>query len=247
MRHKIKSPSDLITLRESLIKQRDPRAGERSVRICTGGGCIALGALDLRDSLKELLEKEGIDIPVKETGCMGPCAHGPVLNIQPDDIYYRGVTAADLPLIATEHLRNGRVVDSLLMDRGINSIEEKIVLRNCGRIDPLDIEDSIREGGYGALAGILEEGRDPESVIGELKKSGLRGRGGAGFPTWMKWDFTARADGEEKYVLCNGDEGDPGAFMDRSVLEGDPHSLIEGMLIAAVAIGAERGFIYVRA
>ena len=180
---------------------------------------------------------------------MGPCAHGPVVNIQPDNIYYRALTPDDVPRIVVEHLKEGIPVEGLLMDRGITDspIEEKIVLRNCGRIDPLDIRDYIAEGGYSALARLLKENTSGEQMVETLKKSGLRGRGGAGFPAWMKWNFTRTAEGDKKFVLCNGDEGDPGAFMDRSVLEGDPHSLIEGMTIAALAIGADRGFVYVRA
>jgi NADH-quinone oxidoreductase subunit F len=186
---------------------------------------------------------------------MGPCAHGPVLAI--GDCYYRGISEAALPLIADEHLKHGRPVESLLLDNTCKDCPEekksffegqkKVVLRNCGLIDPLNIDDAIAGEGYGALGRILDDKTPGEAIIEDIKRSGLRGRGGAGFPTWRKWDMTRAARGDEKFVLCNADEGDPGAFMDRSVLEGDPHSLIEGMTIAAYAIRASQGYVYVRA
>ncbi len=192
-----------------------------------------------------------------ETGCLGPCVVGPVAVVYPDAVMYQNLKPADAERITEEHLLKGRVVKDLAADSaapevaGLKEIpffrrQVKIVLRNCGLIDPLKIEEYIARDGYLALAKVLTE-MTPEQVIDEVKKSGLRGRGGAGFSTGMKWEFTRKAKGDVKYVLCNADEGDPGAFMDRSVLEGDPHSVIEAMAIAAYAIGAKQGYVYVRA
>ena len=191
-----------------------------------------------------------------EVGCLGPCSGGPVVVV--GDVFYEHLRWQDCAEIVREHLGKGVVVDRLTHRRPdgrhvsrLNEIDffrrqTKIVLGRCGRIDPQQIDDYIGEDGYQALAKVLSD-RSPESVLNELRVSGLRGRGGAGFPTWRKWDFTRKAAGDAKYVVCNADEGDPGAFMDRSILEGDPHAVIEGMAIAALTIGACRGFIYVRA
>ena len=230
------------------------------VLVCTGGGCIASGALEVSAALREQLEKHGLqhEIKVIESGCLGPCAVGPVASVYPDGTFYQGLRADDAEEIVKEHLLKGRVVERLvhktpagqpvsgLHEIGFFQKQVKIVLRNCGVIDPLRIEEYIARDGYQALGKVLTE-MTPEQVIAEMKKSGLRGRGGAGFPTGLKWEFTRKSKGEVKYILCNGDEGDPGAFMDRSVLEGDPHSVIEGMAIAAYAIGAHQGFAYIRA
>ena len=187
------------------------------------------------------------------------CAAGPVVTIQPDGVFYENVKPEDVPEIVKQHIMNGKVVQRLVHKEiltgapipKMNDIpffkkQEKIVLRNCGTIDPLDIDQYIERGGYGGLLKVLE-GMTSEQIIADVTKSGLRGRGGAGFLTGMKWGFASKTPGEIKYVLCNADEGDPGAFMDRSILEGDPHSVIEGMAIAGYAIGASQGYVYVRA
>ncbi|MBN1411273.1 MAG: NADH-quinone oxidoreductase subunit NuoF [Spirochaetales bacterium] len=231
------------------------------ISICTGGGCLASGARAVLDSLIREISDRRLEqqVIVTPTGCLGPCAAGPVLLIKPDNVFYEGVAPEDAGEIIDKHLVPGGRVERLLHkdDRtgkfapGPEDIEffkrqQKIVLRNCGTVNPLSINDYIEREGYQALSAVLSD-YSPDRVIEEMKASGLRGRGGAGFPTWMKWNFARKAEGKIKYVLCNADEGDPGAFMDRSVLEGDPHSLIEGMAIAAYAVGSSRGYVYVRA
>ena len=254
---KIKNITDLSQRRDTAQKSRN--AVKEIVHLCSGAGCIASGALDVKEALEKEIEKAGLTVQVKETGCLGPCAQGPVILMKPDETFYEGVKPEDTPKIVSEHLGQRKVVEELthrnhssgLKVETIDKVDfyqgqARIVLRNCGTISPLDLDDFIAAGGYAALAKTLEQ-YSREQVIEEIQHSGLRGRGGAGFPTYLKWEFTRRAEGEEKFVLCNADEGDPGAFMDRSVLEGDPHSLIEGMAIAAYAVGADRGFVYVRA
>jgi len=231
------------------------------VLVCTGGGCIASGALEVSAALREQIERQGLqeEIKVIESGCLGPCAVGPVAAVYPDNVFYQGIRPDDAAEIVEEHLLKGRVVERLVHKSAVTGEKKpglheidffqkqvKIVLRNCGVIDPMRIEEYVAHDGYQALAKVLTEMK-PEQVVAEVKKSGLRGRGGAGFPTGMKWEFTRKSPGDVKYILCNGDEGDPGAFMDRSVLEGDPHSVIEGMAIAAFAIGAHQGYAYIRA
>ncbi len=230
------------------------------VLVCTGGGCIASGALEVSDALRKCINKHGLadEVKVIETGCLGPCVVGPVAAIYPDGVFYQNIRPDDAEDIVQEHLLKGRIVERLvhkspagtakpnLHEIGFFQKQVKIVLRNCGLIDPLKIEEYIAREGYAALAKALTEMK-PDDVIDVVKKSGLRGRGGAGFPTGMKWGFTRKAAGDVKYILCNGDEGDPGAFMDRSVLEGDPHSVIEGMTIAGYAIGCRQGYAYIRA
>ncbi len=231
------------------------------VLVCAGAGCVASGALDLSAAIQQALRKHGLheEINIVHTGCLGPCAIGPVVVVYPDGVFYQGVKPADAEDLVVEHLLKGRVVQRLnfktatteqiipaLQEIEFFQQQQKIVLRNCGAIDPTNIEEYIARDGYQALAKVLTE-MTPDQVVEEVKKSGLRGRGGAGFPTGAKWAFTRKAPGTKKYVLCNADEGDPGAFMDRSVLEGDPHSVIEAMIIAAYAIGSDEGFVYVRA
>ena len=231
------------------------------VLVCTGGGCIASGALEVSAAFTKELEDMGIapKTQVVETGCLGPCAVGPVVLIYPDGVFYQNVQIADVHEIVEEHLLKGRIVERLVShapgtDRSVAEMEDveffnrqvKIVLRNSGIIDPLKIEEYIAREGYQALAKVLTE-MTPDEVVSEVLRSGLRGRGGAGFPTGLKWKFARQTESDVKYILCNADEGDPGAFMDRSVLEGDPHSLIEGMAIGAYAIGAKEGFVYLRA
>ncbi|MBN1320592.1 MAG: FAD-dependent oxidoreductase [Thermoleophilia bacterium] len=231
------------------------------VLVCTGGGCIASGSLEVSAAFKEEITRQGLSNfnQVIETGCLGPCAVGPVVLVYPDGVFYQNVKVEDVPEIVSEHLLKGRIVERLVShapgtDRTVAEMEDvdffnrqvKIVLRNSGIIDPLKIEEYIAREGYQALAKVLTE-MEPEEVVSEIVRSGLRGRGGAGFSTGLKWKFAMHADSDVKYMLCNADEGDPGAFMDRSVLEGDPHSLIEGMAIGAYAIGAKQGYVYLRA
>ncbi|MDO8303384.1 MAG: NAD(P)H-dependent oxidoreductase subunit E, partial [Sedimentisphaerales bacterium] len=230
------------------------------VLVCTGGGCIASGALEVSEALRKGIAKYKLEneIRVVETGCLGPCVVGPVAAIYPDGVFYQNIKPEDADDIVQEHLLKGRVVERLvhkgMAGKSVPELEEigffkkqvKVVLRNCGVIDPLKIEEYIARDGYEALGKVLTAMK-PEQVIDEMTRSGLRGRGGAGFPTGLKWGFTRKAKGDQKFILCNGDEGDPGAFMDRSVLEGDPHSVVEGMAIGAYAIGASQGYAYIRA
>ncbi|WP_020611344.1 NADH-quinone oxidoreductase subunit NuoF [Sediminispirochaeta bajacaliforniensis] len=234
------------------------------IRVCAGGGCLASGSIEVMEALESNLKELAVDASVKKTGCLGPCARGPVVMIEPEGLFYEGVHPEDCREICESLYKAGKndtvaPIEHLLHynraeQRSVVMVDEvdfyrgqaKIVLSRCGVVDPDSIEDAIACGAYSALARVLSED-DTDKVIDTLKKSGLRGRGGAGFPTWLKWDFTRKSPGEEKYVLCNADEGDPGAFMDRSVLEGDPHALIEGMAIAGKTIGADHGVVYVRA
>ena len=254
---KLTSVKALLTLKESTKRQMD--TGKQEILICCGAGCIASGSLKLKKCLEDEIKAANLDIEVKETGCMGPCSQGPVIMIQPDGIVYESLSTDNASRIIKEHIIGGKVIEDFAFrsrstgekEAEIENIDffklqKKIVLRNCGKINPLKIEEYIAENGYEALAEIIGK-VSGEDVIDEVKQSGLRGRGGAGFPTWMKWNFTKEAGTGQKYVLCNADEGDPGAFMDRSVLEGDPHSIIEGMAIAAYAVGADKGYVYVRA
>ncbi len=231
------------------------------VLICSGAACISNNSQLIRKKLEEVIAKEGLqeEVAIIETGCMGPCELGPVMLVYPDGTFYIRLKEEDVEEIVKEHFLKGRPVRRLLWEtpearkiaeekKQIPFFEKqfKIALANCGKIDPENIEEYIATGGYEALGKVLTEMK-PEEVIDEIVKSGLRGRGGAGFPTGLKWKFTREAQGNEKYVICNADEGDPGAFMDRAILEGDPHAVLEGMAIAAYAIGAKQGYIYVRA
>jgi NADH-quinone oxidoreductase subunit F len=237
-----------------LLNTTREQADEPKILICTGGGCIASGALDLVGAVNKTLAKLGLDIPIVKTGCLGPCSKGPVISCYPRHTVYEEVHPKHLEELLRSHyiekvpyapLILGHADERVQGDSTFFSQQKKIVLRNCGTVDPLSITDAIAHGSYRALAKVLEE---PElDIIHILEESGIRGRGGAGFPTWLKWKFTKQAEGTQKYVLCNADEGDPGAYMDRSILEGDPHALIEGMAIAARTIGATKGYVYVRA
>ncbi len=257
---RIPSADALRELRDTLTSLQTNRAadGQRQIRLCMGASCIASGAERVREALEQELVTRGLarQVDLLETGCAGPCSGGPVLVI--DDVFYEHVQPEDAADLVMEHLTKGRTVDRLThrrpdgrniphaADMDFFKRQTKIVLRNCGQLDPRSTDDYIARDGYQGLAKVLS-GDTSEQVLGELKASGLRGRGGAGFPTWQKWKFTRDAAGDTKYVVCNADEGDPGAFMDRSVLEGDPHSLIEGMVIAGRTVGASRGYVYVRA
>jgi NADP-reducing hydrogenase subunit HndC len=231
------------------------------ILVCAGAGCISSGGNALKDVLAAELKKRGLDEEVKivETGCMGPCDLGPVMLVHPEGTFYQRVTALDVPKLVEEHFIKGRLYTKLLpkddvtadvvttqRDFSFFAKQEKIVLENCGLIDAENIEEYIARDGYAALGKVLTSMK-PEQVIAEIKASGLRGRGGAGFPTGVKWELMAKAAVTPKYVICNADEGDPGAFMNRAVLEGDPHRVLEGMAIGAYAMGAKRGFIYIRA
>ena len=229
--------------------------------LCGGTGCHASGSQEIKEALKEELARHKLsnEIRVIETGCNGFCAQGPVMIVQPEGIFYQKLTKEDIPYLVEEHFLKGRPVKKLFYKEpasaetipGMDDIpfyakQKLIVLKNRGAIDPESIDEYIARDGYlGASKALLE--MTPQEIIGEVKKSGLRGRGGAGFPTGLKWEFANKAMGDIKYALCNADEGDPGAFMDRSVLEADPHAVLEGMIIAAKAIGAHQGFIYCRA
>lgn len=229
--------------------------------LCAGTSCIASGSLEVKDALQKELLKRNLqdDVQIVMTGCNGFCARGPLVVVYPDGVFYNQVKPEHAPLIVEEHVLKGRVVQELLFKEAaakdkvplIKDIDffgrqRLIALRNRGLIDAESIDDYIARDGYSALAKALES-MTPEQVIEEVKISGLRGRGGGGFPTGMKWEECRKYDNFPKYTVCNGDEGDPGAFMDRSVMEGDPHSVLEGMAVSGYAIGANKGYIYVRA
>ncbi len=233
------------------------------VLICGGTGCTSSGSAAIEKALVSEIEKNGLkeEVQVVKTGCFGLCALGPIMIVYPEGTFYSMVKVEDIPEIVEEHLLKGRVVTRLVYqetvtDNGIKSLQDtafykkqnRVALRNCGVINPENIDEYIGEGGYQALAKVLTE-MSPDDVIQTILDSGLRGRGGGGFPTGMKWKLARNIvkDADQKYVCCNADEGDPGAFMDRSVLEGDPHVVLEAMAIAGYAIGATQGYIYVRA
>ncbi|OPX42582.1 NADP-reducing hydrogenase subunit HndC [Ruminiclostridium hungatei] len=231
------------------------------VLVCAGTGCTSSNSLKIMEEMESLLKKSNLadEVKIVKTGCFGLCAEGPIVVVYPEGAMYVRVEAADVKDIVEEHLLKGRIVRRLLagekeaedITKVLENVDffkrqQRIALRNCGRINPENIDEYIAFDGYKALEKVLTE-LTPEGVIDTVKRSGLRGRGGGGFPTGIKWEFAAKQVSDQKYVCCNADEGDPGAFMDRSVLEGDPHSLIEAMSIAGYAIGATEGFIYVRA
>ena len=232
-----------------------------NVLVCGGTGCTSSNSLTIVNKLKEEIERQGLqdEVNVITTGCFGLCALGPIMVVYPEGSFYSMVKVEDIPEIVEEHLLKGRIVTRLLYQetveedtiKSLNKTafyekQKRVALRNCGVIDPEKIDDYIAQDGYAALGKVLTEMK-PEEVIQTILDSGLRGRGGAGFPTGLKWKFAAANDADQKYVCCNADEGDPGAFMDRSVLEGDPHAVLEAMAIAGYAIGASQGYIYVRA
>ncbi|AHC13717.1 NADH-quinone oxidoreductase subunit NuoF [Salinispira pacifica] len=229
------------------------------ILVCGGTGCESSKADDIYQNLKQSAEEHKVekDVQIVKTGCFGFCEKGPICKVLPDESFYVEVKPEDAKDIIEEHVVKGRQVDRLLYkEEGTHakSIENisfyqkqvRIVLRNCGFINPENIEEYIAREGYAALEKVLSEMK-PQDVIEELKASKIRGRGGAGFPTWKKWSFTKDVDADQKYIVCNADEGDPGAYMDRSVLEGDPHSVLEAMAIAGYTVGADKGFIYIRA
>ena len=228
--------------------------------VCAGTGCVSCGAFRIKEALEKEIKKRKLqdEVLVIATGCNGFCERGPILMVHPDGVFYQQLKVGDIPFLVEEHLIKGRPVKKLMYippaekepipkmkDIEFFKHQRLIVLRNRGRIDPEKVEEYIAFDGYEALGKALSE-MTPEKIIAEITASGLRGRGGAGFPTGKKWAAGRAAKGSPKYLICNGDEGDPGAFMDRSVLEADPHAILEGMVIGAKAVGAEKGFIYIR-
>ena len=255
---KIKSVSDLEKWREAILGKE--KGFDFTISVCGGTGCHAYGCKKVRDQFAKAIKKkgDGQKVRLKFTGCRGFCERGPIVTIQPQGIFYQKVQEKDVPLILSETVEKGKVLDHLLYEDSLTKrkltsekdipfykAQHRLVLGNNGLIEPSKIEDYVGIGGYRSLAKAFIEMK-PLQIIDEIKASGLRGRGGAGFPTGRKWESCRNAPGEIKYVICNCDEGDPGAYMDRSLLEGNPHSVIEGMIIGAFAIGASQGFIYVR-
>ncbi|MFQ5965014.1 MAG: NADH-quinone oxidoreductase subunit NuoF [Candidatus Scalinduaceae bacterium] len=252
----LKSYDDFIAAKK--ICEEKFRQDKVRVNVCMTG-CRALGAEEVCDEFKKQLENQklGDKVEIVETGCQGLCARAPVVTIEPLGVFYGRVTPEIVPEIISSTIEEGKVINKLcyveagkripyIKDVPFYNKQKKVVLRNCGIIDPNNIEQYIARKGYEGFTKALLKLKQVD-IINEIKDSGLRGRGGAGFPTGIKWEFAKKAKGDAKYIICNADEGDPGAFMDRAVLEGDPHAVIEGMLIAAFAIGSEKGFIYVRA
>lgn len=238
-----------------------PENHKIDILVCGVAGCASSGSLKVADTIDEQIRVHGLGEQVKviKTGCFGMCAEGPIVMICPEHVMYTKVTEEDVREIFDSHIINGKVVHRLMASENEHeeiqdrlpkipfySMQKRIALLNCGIIDPENIEEYIALDGYQALAKVLNE-MEPDDVINEVKKSGLRGRGGGGFPTGRKWESSAVVQDHEKYVICNADEGDPGAFMDRSILEGDPHSVIEAMIINGYAVGSHQGYIYVRA
>lgn len=253
---RVSSISEFEEIRRSVMEQR--KLQKRYICTCCGTGCTSAGARPVVNTFNELFSKLGLEISVKPTGCHGFCEQGPIVIVRPEGIFYRRVKPEDVKKIITKTILENKIVDELLYEDP--STKKKVIYendipfyRNQGRIllscnsnlDPTDILDYISIGGYTALAKVLTS-MSPEEVIREIKKSGLRGRGGAGFPTGDKWEVARKQKEELKFIICNADEGDPGAYMDRSLLEGNPHLVIEGMLIGAYAIGASMGYVYVR-
>ena len=261
----MKTIEEIHKIREEKRKELDLRVNiknntiEKHILVCHGTGCTSSKSPEILESFKRILKEKDIkNVKVIKTGCFGLCAKGPVVIIRPEDVFYANCKPEDCEEIIQTHLIEGKIVKRLLVkdidgtkvhkldDLSFYKKQKRIALKNCGIINPENIDEYIAFNGYEALERVLRE-YTKEEVIDIIKRSGLRGRGGAGFPTGLKWELTKNADSEQKYVVCNADEGDPGAFMDRSILEGDPHSIIEAMAIAGYAISANKGYIYVRA
>ena len=261
----MKSLQEIRKIREEKRKELDLRVNlkantrEKHILVCHGTGCTSSKSPKIIENFRKIIDEKDIkNVRVIQTGCFGLCAKGPIVIIRPEDTFYAMVKPEDCEEIINTHILEGKTVERLLCKDIDNSIvqrldeltfykkQERIALKNCGIIDPENIDEYIAFDGYKALEKVLFE-MSQDDVINEVTESGLRGRGGAGFPTGKKWYFTKIAEGDQKYVVCNADEGDPGAFMDRSILEGDPHSVIEAMMIAGYAVGANKGYIYVRA
>lgn len=252
-----KTITEIRELREETLKKIGARLGrdnyegaEIHLMVCGSTGCTSSGSGKLLEKLDQLMERDGLSekVAIVKTGCFGLCAEGPIIMVQPGNYMYTQVTPEDLDEIWECHIKGGNPVEKLISQNESEffSKQKRVALRNCGRIDPECIDEYIAFDGYEALSMVLTE-MEPEDVIDTIKKSGLRGRGGGGFPAGTKWEAAAKQECREKYICCNADEGDPGAFMDRSILEGDPHSVIEAMAIAGYAVGANKGFIYIRA
>ena len=261
----MKTLQELHKIREEKRKELELRVNtkadtrEKHILVCHGTGCTSSKSPEILENFKRIIKEKNIqNVRVIKTGCFGLCAKGPIVIIRPEDTFYANCTPEDCEEIIQSHIVEGKIVERLLAKdidgSKVKSLDElsfykkqkRIALKNCGVINPEEIDEYIAFDGYRALERVLKE-MSPEEVIDIIKKSGLRGRGGAGFPTGKKWELTRQSDGNQKYVVCNADEGDPGAFMDRSILEGDPHAVLEAMAIAGYSIGANKGFIYVRA
>ena len=261
----MKSLEEIHKIREEKRRELDLRINtsadtrEKHILVCHGTGCTSSKSSEIFENFRRIIEEKSIDnVRVIKTGCFGLCAKGPIVIIRPEDTFYAMVRPEDCEEIIQTHIIEGKRVERLLckdIDGSVvNRLDElnfykkqkRIALKNCGVINPEDIDEYIAFNGYQALEKVIRE-MTPDEVIKVVTDSGLRGRGGAGFPTGKKWELTRASEGEQKYVVCNADEGDPGAFMDRSILEGDPHSVLEAMAIAAYCIGANKGYIYVRA
>jgi NADH:ubiquinone oxidoreductase subunit F (NADH-binding)/(2Fe-2S) ferredoxin/NAD-dependent dihydropyrimidine dehydrogenase PreA subunit len=261
----MKTLNEIYEIRENKRRELDLRINtsadtrEKHILVCHGTGCTSSKSPEILETFRRILKEKNIEnVRVIKTGCFGLCAKGPIVIIRPEDTFYANCTPADCEEIIQKHIIEGNVVERLLAkdidgskvqkldDLSFYKKQKRIALKNCGMINPEDIDEYIAFDGYKALEKVLTE-LTPDEVIDIVKNSGLRGRGGAGFPTGKKWELTKASEGTQKYVVCNADEGDPGAFMDRSILEGDPHAVLEAMAIAGYSIGANRGFIYVRA
>ena len=261
----MKTLEEINTIRKVARKELDLRINtkadtrEKHILICHGTGCTSSKSPEILKRFREILKEKNIDnVRVIQTGCFGLCAKGPIVIIRPEDTFYAMVKPEDCEEIIEKHIQNGEVVERLLCKdidgKKVQKLDElsfykkqkRIALKNCGVINPEEIDEYIAFDGYKALEKVLTE-MTPDDIINVIKDSGLRGRGGAGFPTGKKWELTKASEEKQKYVVCNADEGDPGAFMDRSILEGDPHAVLEAMAIAAYSIGANQGYIYVRA
>ncbi len=258
MMKKIKSPADLIKLQEAAKQRFDPE--KPCIAFCTGTGCLAYGTQKLVDTFKEEIVNRNLGdrVYIRNTGCHGFCERGPMAVIYPQKIFYQKIKLEDVPDIIEKTVLKGEVIDRLLYKDPVTKTkivkedevpfykkQMRLVFGMNGLIEPTSIDDYLAIGGYGALAKALHQ-MQPQQVVDEVIAAKLRGRGGGGFPTGWKWDATRKAQGEPKYIICNADEGDPGAYMDRSLLEGNPHSVLEGMVIGAYAIGSTHGYIYVR-
>ena len=255
----VKTLQDLQNIKQAYL---DETAKSRyQILVCSGAGCVSSNCADVRDAVKDELTRIGMSeqVIVRETGCIGTCAVGPVMLILPERIFYTKLTPQIARVIVQKHIGRGEIAEQYTfydesLKKRVPKIDDidffkeqvRIALRNCGVIEYDSLDAYISRDGYLAAAKALNE-RTAQEVIDEVKRSGMRGRGGAGFPTGVKWQAGHDAQSDQKYIVCNADEGDPGAFMDRSILEGDPHTVIEGMMIGAFAIGASKGYVYVRA
>lgn len=248
----------LEKLKNKILESR--KKEKKYLTVCGGTGCHAYGCMEVAEAFKQEIKKQNLEdsVEVRITGCHGFCERGPIVVLKPEGIFYQRIQLKDVEEVVTETIKNNKIIDRLLYvepeteakilheeEVPFYKLQKRLVFGNNGLIDPTSIEDYIAVGGYSGLSKVLVQ-YSPSKVIEEIKKSGLRGRGGAGFPTGRKWAVSTKSPGEVKYVVCNCDEGDPGAYMDRSLLEGNPHCIIEGMLIGAYAIGAKEGYVYVR-